>query len=76
MKFVKNLRKIYNDEVDIIINQNLLFAPFSERLNLIIFDEEHDPSYISEDYPYYGCRGCYAELIFIGKKFCFCFGNP
>lgn len=49
-------RKIYRDEVSVVVGaRSAIFAPF-RKLGLIIIDEEHESSYKQEDNPKYHAR--------------------
>jgi len=65
-------RKIYNNEVKIVVGaRSSIFAPI-KNLGIIIMDEEHDLSYKSESTPRYNtkdvaryiCNQCKVPLIF------------
>ena len=56
------LERARRGEIDILIGpRSALFAPF-ERLGLIVIDEEHEPSYKSEQVPKYNTRETAIEL--------------
>ncbi|MCQ2498885.1 MAG: primosomal protein N' [Lachnospiraceae bacterium] len=54
--------RAYNGDIDVIIGpRSALFVPF-RKLGLVIIDEEHESSYISENNPRYHARQTAEEL--------------